>query len=205
MLRLTSVLFRSYFRPRDIPIYKHDMMSGMVTNFVNCRQHLEFLKTNEGQIPPKIVGDLMCAIAGLQLPLDEHWPEICRHVKEIVAEYNRHTITDLYRVMRHMAELGEANKEFWDLMETKLMKEGLVRYLSESEAAGLLWGLCKVNRGSDELWKRLEKEVSRYYVSLEAEQLKDAIYGLEVSGKGEKEVIDVLKNELKVQELALLP
>ena len=205
MFSLGHLLKRFYFRPRDIAIYKHDMMVNMVTNFINCRQHLDFLQTNEGQIPPKVIGDLMESIAGLQLPLDENWPEICKHVKEIVAEYNRYTITDLYRVIRNMAELGEANQEFWNLVEEKLMGEGLVRYLSEKEAAGLLWGLCRVNRGSEELWKRLENEVARHYVSLEAEDVKDAIYGLEVSGKGNKDVIGLLKGQLRAHELALLP
>ena len=204
MLRLGNVLRRFYFRPRDIGMNRHDVMIWMVPNFINCREHLDFLKTNEGQIPPKVIGDALASIANLQLPLDEYWPEICEHVKSIIKEYGRNAKSDLIRVARHIAELGEANQEFWDLIEKKLMKDGLVRYLSETEAAQLLWGLCKVNRGSDELWKRLENEVSRYYVSLENEELGEAIYALEVSGKGDKNVVQKLKSRLKANELALL-
>ena len=204
MFRLSQLIKRTYFRPRDIAIYRHDMMVGMVVNFVNCRQHLDFLKTNEGQIPPKVIGDMLNQIASLQLPLDEHWPEICKHVKAIIEEYGRLAITDLFRVTRSIAELGEANKEFWDLIEKKLVQDGLSRYLSESEAAQLMWGLCKVGRGSDELWKRLENEVSRHYLSLDHYDLNEAIYALEVSGKGDKNIILKLKSRLKAAELALV-
>jgi hypothetical protein len=204
MLRLGTFLKRFYFRPRDLPIYKHDMMVSMVPNFINCQQSLEFLQVNEGQIPPKVIGDVLLTICSLQLPLDEHWPEICKHVKTIIAEYNRHVITDLFRVTRYMAEIGETNQEFWDLIEKKLMGEGLVRYLSEKEAAQLLWGLCRVNQGSEQLWKRLENEVARHHFSLDYDDVREAIYGLEVSGKGSKEVIATLKGHLKEHELSLL-
>ena len=179
------------------------MMVCMVQNFINCHQHLDFLKANEGQIPPKVLGDLLYQISGLQLPLDEHWPEICKHVKTIISEYTRAVTPDLVHVARCMAELGETNQEFWDIIETKLIKEGMCRYVSEHEAAELLWGLCKVGRGSDELWKRLENEVSRHYLSLETDHLTEAIYALEVSGKGDKNIVLKLKSRLKATELTL--
>jgi hypothetical protein len=204
MLRLGALLKRFYFHPRDFGMNQHDVMIWMVPNFINCRQSLDFLKTNEGQIPPKVIGDMLASMANLQIPLDEHWPEICKHVKSIIEEYPRNFKSDLVRVARHVADLGEANAEFWELIEKKLMTEGLVRYLSEAEAAQLLWGLCKVNRGSDALWKRLENEVARYYVSMENDDLGEAIFALEVSGKGDRAVIQKLKSRLQANELALL-
>jgi hypothetical protein len=204
MFRLGNLLRRNYARPKDVPIWKHDQMVMMVNNFINCRQHLEFLKLNQDQVTPKILGDQLSQISGLELPLDEHWPEICKIVKEIIAEYNREAITDLFRIVRCVGELGERNQEFWELVETKLLKQGLCRYLNESEAAQTLWALCNVNRGSDELWKRLEKEVSTYYLSLEKDDLQDAIHALEVSGKGDENVILKLKSRLRAAELSLV-
>jgi len=204
MIRLGQLLRRAYVRPRDIPIWKHDMMVSMVANFINCRQHLDFLKTNDGQIPPKVLADQLNYISRFNLDLDEHWPEICKHVKVIIEDYGRLVIPDFSRIIRSVAELGETNQEFWDLIEAKLVKDNLVRYLSESEAAKIMWGLCKVGKGSDELWKKLEKEVANHYLALEKEDLAEAIYALEVSGKGDKNVIFKLKSRMKATELALV-
>lgn len=201
MFRLVNLIRRSYVRPRDIPIWKHDMMIGMVPNFLNCHEHLEFLKANEGQIPPAVLCRLMLQITENNLLLDEHWPDICKHVKSIILEYSRAVTTDLCTVARCMGDLGEANAEFWEIIENKLIKEGQCRYLSESEAAGLMLALCKVGKGSDELWKRLETEVSKFYLSLDNEELSEAIYALEVSGKGDKFTIMKLKSRLKATEL----
>jgi hypothetical protein len=104
-----------------------------------------------------------------------------------------------------MGEVGEGNQEFWDLIEKKFMKDGLVRYLNETEAAKLLWAMSKVGRGSDALWKRLENEVARHYVTMETEDLNEAIYALEVSGKGDPNVVLKLKSRVQANELALLP
>jgi hypothetical protein len=60
-----------------------------------------------------------------------------------------------------------------------------------------------VGKGSDELWKKLEKEVSKFYLSLEPKELQEAIYGLEVSGKGDKNTILKLKSRLRATELTL--
>ena len=203
MFRLVNLIRRSYFKPRDIAIWKHDVMVEMVPNFITLSQHLDFLKTNENQIPPKVIGDLLNQISVLEIPLDEHWPEICKIVKTIIKDYDRAAIYELYVVTRCIAEVGEANQEFWDMIEHKMMNEGLCRYLTESQAAGLLWSLCKVGKGSDELWKKLEKEVSKFYLSLEPKELQEAIYGLEVSGKGDKNTILKLKSRLRATELTL--
>ncbi|OMJ85531.1 hypothetical protein SteCoe_13148 [Stentor coeruleus] len=205
MLKIGSFLRRFYFGARDLAMWQHDMMVSMVPNFINCRQHLDFLNTNEGQIPPKVLGDMMTQIAGFELDLDEYWPDICKHVKKIIFDYDRHVITELYRVTRAMGQVGEGNQEFWDLIEKKFMKDGLVRYLNEAEAAKLLWAMCKVGRGSDALWKRLENEVARHYVTMETEDLNEAIYALEVSGKGDPNVVLKLKSRVQANELALLP
>ena len=130
MFRLVNLIRRSYFKPRDIAIWKHDVMVEMVPNFITLSQHLDFLKTNENQIPPKVIGDLLNQISVLEIPLDEHWPEICKIVKTIIKDYDRAAIYELYVVTRCIAEVGEANQEFWDMIEHKMM--------NESQAAGLL-------------------------------------------------------------------
>lgn len=195
--RFSLALKRFYVKPRDIAIYKHDALNWTAASLINCKQHKEFLHLNEHQLVPFVLCKSLTVIAGNEIPLDEHWPEIVMLVKRQIKTYDRHVIHFLFQIGKFMAEVGEANDEFWEIMESKLVDENLCRYLNEDQAAKLMHGLCKIGKGSDELWRRLEREVSMHFLAMKPDNLKEAIEALEISSKGSKETIEKLRNYLE--------
>ncbi|CAG9311704.1 unnamed protein product [Blepharisma stoltei] len=190
------ILKRFYVKPREVARLTQMKMIWEIPSLINLKQHKEFLLANEHQLPPHIIAFDLGTIAYLDCPRDEHWPEIVQLLKRHIKTFDRNVANMLGLIGKSMGDLEEANEEFWEIMETKLVKENLSRYLTEADAANLMLSLYKVGRGSDELWQRLENEVSMHYLALKPELLKTAIFALEVSSKGKKETIEKLKGYL---------
>ena len=194
--RLTSLLRRGYVKPYEVPIWKYDAFNFAIPNLINCKQHKEFLTVNEDQLPPAFICASLNQMTTLGIQLDENWPEICQLVKRNLKTFDMYAIRHIYKVARCMALLGETNEELWEIVEDKLVKQGLSRYLTEQQAARLMYGLYKVGKGTDELWKRLEAEVHRHADAMKTSDLKEAVEALEVTGRGSKATIEKLKTRL---------
>jgi O-methyltransferase involved in polyketide biosynthesis len=93
----------------------------------------------------------------------------------------------------------------WEIVETKLVTEGLVRYLSESQCANLIYALAVVGKGSDALFEKLDAEVRLHYLAMETEDLEAAMEGLELSGRGNAKTFETLSQRLREAQPFKIP
>ena len=194
---LRGVLSRSYVSIDQVPIWKLDNFHFQVPTLVDCKAHRDFLVVNETQIPPSIVSYSLEYFLRHRLLLDEHWPEICMLVKRQLKTYDRHVAPHVFRVAQYMSLLGEKNQELWDIVETKLVKEGLIRYLTEVQCVILLRNFAEAGLGSDALIAKLTQEVELHARELPPKMLKSAIEAFEISGRGSPKTLQLLTAQLK--------
>lgn len=193
----TRSLRRSYVPLNQIAIWKQDRFHFIVPTLIDCKAHRDFLVSNEDQVPPNIISYSLDCMVRRNLLLDNYWPDICMLVKRQLKTYDRHVAPHVYRVASAMAQLGEKNQELWQLIEDKLLKEALVRYLSESQCAELLSVLATAEIGSDQLHSRLLDEVKLHCLELSAAQIKMVLAALEITGKGDAATIHALQEGIK--------
>jgi hypothetical protein len=121
-------------------------------------------------------------------------------IKEDMRTWDYHCGVELFRVGEYMARLNEVNKEFWDIYEQKLMDEGLLKYMSESDCAHLIESLAKSGKGSQALFETMEAYIAKHYRTLNGEEVGYVIEALEVSGRGKPETAELLKTHPEYQE-----
>lgn len=103
-------------------------------------------------------------------------------------------MNSLYDIARSFAILGEKNDEFWQIVEKKLVGENLYKFLTESQAARLMRGLSLVGKGSDELWGKLESVVKKYHMTLDANDINEAVDAYIATGRGNSEAMKLFAN-----------
>ena len=193
----TRSLSRSYVALDQIAIWKLDRFHFIVPTLIDCKAHRDFLVSNEMQLPPSIISYSLDCMVMMNLLLDSHWPDICMLVKRQLKTYDRHVAPHVFNVAAAMARLGEKNKEMWEIIESKLLKEGLVRYLTEGQCARLMQALAVAGQGSDELHTRLLDEVKLHFQELNELELKLALQALEITGKADAITMETLSEGLK--------
>ena len=86
------------------------------------------------------------------------------------------------------------DNEFWELVEQKLVDEGLHRYFKLDEIVGILNCLANVGRGSDELIEVIEKTLIKHRKALTPEITDGARQGFMRINKGSEILFRVLED-----------
>ncbi len=86
------------------------------------------------------------------------------------------------------------DNEFWELVEQKLVDEGLHRYFRIDQQADILNYLANVGRGSDELIETIEKQLIKHRKALTPEIIETARRGFLKINKGSEILFKVLEN-----------
>lgn len=184
---------RNYVKVASVPIWQYDALNIECKKLINVEQHKQFLEDNKEFITPGLLCQQLSCIASLGLLLDEHWPPIVQHIKEDMATWDRHCPVEFYRVGRYLGLMKEVNEEFWTQFETKLLDEGLMRYMTEWQCAGLLRALATAGKGSPELFEKLESYVRKHAMALDENDVAEMVEALEISGRGSVETMEVLR------------
>lgn len=194
----------SYVKPLDIALWKHDRLMMSMPNLIDIKGHKELLLQNEDLLTPTILSASLSNIHYYELPLDEHWPEVVQLVKRKIANYDYQAIRGIYKAARHLGMLGESNDEFWEIIETKLIKENLHRYLTEWQCARLMRALAEVGKGSPELWTALERQVKLFNQYLEPDDIEEVIEASQISNKVTDECLAAIKEAPRFAEVKQL-
>ncbi len=86
------------------------------------------------------------------------------------------------------------DNEFWELIEQKLVDEGLHRYFTLEEISEVLCFLGHVGRGSDELIEIVEKTMIKHRKSLTPTIIENARLGFSRVNKGSEILFKVLED-----------
>lgn len=82
------------------------------------------------------------------------------------------------------AVLTLQDNDFWEIVEQKLVDEGLHRYFTLEHLAQVLCNLAHAGRGSDELIDIIEKTLIKHRKALTPEIIADARLGFMKINKG---------------------
>ena len=82
------------------------------------------------------------------------------------------------------AKMSLQDNEFWELVEQKLVDEGLLRYFTLEKTAEILCNVAHVGRGSDELVELIEKTFIKHRKGLSENTIHVAKQGFAKLSKG---------------------
>ncbi len=105
---------------------------------------------------------------------------------------DRHTVVSFYRMIKAGAAMQLQDNEFWEIAETKLLDERLIRYLNVAQVSEMYCGLGYCDRGSDELLDYIENYIVKHRKALTSEDIDYVARGQEALGRSN----DILREAL---------
>ena len=134
-------------------------------------------------------------IAKNQLERNEgFWEVILPMVKKQLATLDRNCTKSLYHFIEAASSMTLQDNEFWELVEQKLVDEGLHRYFRLDQLSEVLNYLANVGRGSDEMLEIIEKTLIKHRKALTPEIIDTARQGFLRINKGSEILFRVLED-----------
>ena len=124
----------------------------------------------------------------------DFWALILPAVKTQLAKLDRNCTKTLIHFIEGASAMTLQDNEFWELIEQKLVDEGLHRYLQLDQLAEVLCYLAHVGRGSDELLEIIEKTLIKHRKALTPYIVDTARQGFLNINKGSELLFRVLEN-----------
>ena len=124
----------------------------------------------------------------------EFWSVIVPMVKKQLAPLDRQTIASIMCCIEGASMGYIQDNELWELIEQKLVDEGLHRYLTLEQMADILVYLGRVGRGSDDMIEVIEKTFIKHRKGLRAETIEKAKLGFGSVNKGSEILHRVLED-----------
>ena len=104
----------------------------------------------------------------------EFWDVVIPLVKEQLKGLDHQTYPSLFRAIEGGAAMYLQDNEFWELIETKFVDEGLWRYFTLEQTAIVLNSFARVGRGSDDIVELIEKHFIKHRKGLTPEVISIA-------------------------------
>ena len=124
----------------------------------------------------------------------EFWSLILPTVKTQLAKLDRNCTKSLIHFIEGASAMTLQDNEFWELVEQKLVDEGLHRYFDLMEITKILNYLADVGRGSDEMLEIIEKTIIKHRKALTPEIIEYARKGFMRVNKGSEILFRVLED-----------
>ena len=124
----------------------------------------------------------------------EFWSVIVPMVKKQMATLDRQTVRSLLMAIEGAAAMQLQDNEFWELVEQKMVDEGLLRYYTLEQTSEILCYLGRVGRGSDDLIELIEKTFIKHRKGLSEYTISNAKIGFAKVNKGSEILHRVLED-----------
>lgn len=135
----------------------------------------------------------MICLQGMEKTPD-FWNIIVPMVKKQAATLDRQTIKSLKMAIDGAAGAYIQDNEFWEIVEQKLVDEGLHRYYNLDELSEILCALGRVGRGSDDMVEIIEKTFIKHRKGLTERTIANAKIGFASVNKGSEILHRVLED-----------
>ena len=99
----------------------------------------------------------------------EFWNVILPRVKAQLPRLDRHCTQAFMHTILGAGNMQLQDNELWDVLESKLVDEGLLRYFTLQEQAKILCYFAHCGRGSDELIEQLERIFIKHRKALDVD------------------------------------
>ncbi len=125
---------------------------------------------------------------------EEFWSLILPTVKTQLSKLDRNCVKSLYHFIEGASAMTLQDNEFWEIVEQKLVDEGLHRYFRLDQLTEVLNYLANVGRGSDEMLEIIEKTLIKHRKALTPEIIDTARQGFLRINKGSEILFRVLED-----------
>ena len=124
----------------------------------------------------------------------DFWNIIVPMVKKQMSTLDRNTVKPLLMAIEGAAAMFLQDNEFWEIVEQKLVDEGLHRYYSLEQLSKILLNLGRVGRGSDDMVEIIEKTFIKHRKGLTPATIENAKLGFASVNKGSEILHRVLQD-----------
>ena len=113
----------------------------------------------------------------------DFWNIIVPMVKKQMSTLDRNTVKPLLVAIEGETAMFPKDNEFWEIVEQKLVDEGLHRYYSLEQLSKILLNLGRVGRGSDDMVEIIEKTFIKHRKGLTPATIENAKLGFANPGR----------------------
>ena len=125
---------------------------------------------------------------------EDFWNFLVPLVKKQMTTLDRNTIRSLFDAINGASQGFLQDNEFWEIVEQKLVDEGLHRYLKLEQLVDIIVALGRVGRGSDDLVEVIEKTLIKHRKGLTDKTIAQAKIGFASVNKGSEILHRVLED-----------
>ena len=190
-----SIHQRGYNNFNDVYEFDFHEINLQLGNAVGIENIMFIYKKFEGKMTPEQImfGFRKIGVHGLERN-EDFWKILVPLVKKQISTLDRETIRPLMTAIEGAQAMYLSDNEFWELVEQKLVDEGLHRYYNLDELAHLVLYLSKVGRGSDDMIEIVEKTMIKHRKGLTPETIAIAKEGFSRINKGSEILQRVLED-----------
>ena len=176
---------RGYNNYNDVYNFDFHEVNFQLMNAASTHNIAFVYKKFEGKMTPEQImfGFNKIACHGLERDQDL-WKLIIPLVKKQMTTLDRQTVKSLFLAIDGAQAMRLQDNEFWEIVEQKLVDEGLLRYYTLEQTAQLVLALGRVGRGSDDMIELIEKTMIKHRKGLTKETIAIAKEGFAKINKG---------------------
>ena len=175
------------------PLYLE--MSDALDGAYTCKQLANLLKDNVHQITDYQVSFTIFRIYNDEIPLDDHFYNVILPiVKEFVKNFDRNHNKSLWEIVQYCGLLKVQDKDFWALIEQKMVGQKLYRYIPTKELCKIAYALAEANQGSKELFGVIERTLIKQRLNLLEHDIDLARGAFQARNEGSELLFQVFEN-----------
>ena len=192
-----TVHARGYNNFDDVWAWEFHEINAALNNCKNTDNIVTIYKYwggDEKMTPEQISYGFRVIALGQLEKTPDFWKIIIPQVKKQLSTLDRQTIKALYLAIEAAAGMYLQDNEFWEIVEQKLVDEGLYRYYNLNDLADIVNFLGRVGRGSDDMMELIEKTFIKHRKGLTPAVIEKAQLGFQKVNKGSEILHRVLKD-----------
>jgi hypothetical protein len=171
--------------PFDVHTYDYSQMTQHLMYSANMHDLVMFLRKYRDHVTDE---HIMCAFHRSaehnMVRNDMFWDEMVPLVKDQLRTLDRQGVHSIHLAIAGAGLWQLQDNEFWEIIEQKLVDQGLLRYFNLDQQADIVKALGNVNRGSDLLLENIERQFILHRRALTESQIEIAKEGFAKMNKG---------------------
>lgn len=199
-----SIHQRGYNNFDDFPIHNFHEINMQLANCKHTDNFMFIYEKFDGKMTPEQIMYGFRQIAALNLErTEDFWKKIVPTVKKQLSTLDRKTYQSITVAIEAASRMRLQDNEFWEIVEQKLVDEGLHRYFSLEDLTRVMSYLSLVGRGSDDMIEIVEKTLIKHRKGLTPQTIaiaKDAFARVNKGSEILQRVLEDPKTELPALE-----
>lgn len=186
---------KKYLQPWELERKEYVELTMAIQSVYNCKMLGEILKDNIHMLTDYQLSFAMFHLWNHEITIDAHFYNVVSPIlKEYIKNFDRECNKSLAEITTFLGRMKVQDDALWTLLEDKLLKERLYRYIPLFDLIDLAHGMATANRGSEELYNVIENVIIKHRFRLNEDKARVAYDCYSSLNRGSPLLFQVLAN-----------